>query len=302
MARGNEKKAIFMTDRDYEHFLKIVEQGSKRYRYKLFAYILMPNHYHLLLRSTYANLSRLMHHLNTSYTVYFNKKSARVGHLFQGRYKAILIQDDQYLLEVSRYVHLNACRAQMAVCPSLYRWSSYKFYINSMHVPEWLSTAQVLAYMSQNPQQQKKTYHNFVRDGLTSQPNPFDNVYAQTILGNTDFIAEVIARSEVQPNQEIPASTILKNSIPFDEVIQKTSIVFCIKPLNIIEGGRFSMARKITIYLLRTRTEMTLKEIGDRFKISYSAVSQTASEIVRRCKIDDQLKKTIDNINARIQS
>ncbi|HHT9135604.1 MAG TPA: transposase, partial [Candidatus Avalokitesvara rifleensis] len=138
-ARGNERKAIFRSDEDREGFLVILAQAVDRYRLILHAYVLMGNHYHLLVETREANLSLALRHLNGLYTTYFNHIHRRVGHLFQGRYKAILVEKESYLLELSRYIHLNPVRAQVASQLQSFVWSSYLDYVGRRRAPKWLT-------------------------------------------------------------------------------------------------------------------------------------------------------------------
>lgn len=115
--RGNERKAVFKSKRDREKFLEYLETATERYNAAIHAYCLIGNHYHILLETPAGNLSQIMHHVNGAYTTYFNVKRARGGHLFQGRYKAILVEKDEYAKELSRYVHLNPVRAEIVETP-----------------------------------------------------------------------------------------------------------------------------------------------------------------------------------------
>ncbi len=121
-SRGNERKNIFKSQRDREQFLRYLESATERYGAKIHVYCLMSNHYHLLLETPLANLSQIMRHINGAYTTYFNIKRERAGHLFQGRYKAILVEMDEYAQELSRYIHLNPVRAGIAEMPEQYPW------------------------------------------------------------------------------------------------------------------------------------------------------------------------------------
>ena len=127
-ARGNERKAVFKSIRDRQKFLEYLETATERYNAVIHAYCLMDNRYHLLLETPSGNLPQIMQHINGAYTTYFNVKRARAGHLFQGRYKAILVEMDEYAKELSRYMHLNPVRAKLAETPDKYEWSSYNFY------------------------------------------------------------------------------------------------------------------------------------------------------------------------------
>jgi putative transposase len=135
-SRGNERKSVFKSKRDREKFLGYLESATQRYGAVIHAYCLMDNHYHLLLETPSGNLPQIMRHINGAYTTYFNVKRDRPGHLFQGRYKAILVESDQYAKELSRYIHLNPVRAKMSEMPEAYDWSSYNYYIGRKKAPE----------------------------------------------------------------------------------------------------------------------------------------------------------------------
>ena len=123
-------RPIFLVERDFTRLLGRFERIYERYGVLIHAYVLMTNHYHLLLETPRGNLSAALHDLNTAYTNYFNRRHDRVGHLFQGRYRSILVDKDNYLLELSRYIHLNPVRARMVKRPDAYRWSSYSSYLS----------------------------------------------------------------------------------------------------------------------------------------------------------------------------
>lgn len=124
-SRGNEKREIFRSNGDRGKFLSYLKSAHERYGGMIHVYCLMNNHYHLLLETPRGNLSQILHHINGAYTIYFNIKRRRSGHLFQGRYKAILLEKDAYCQELSRYIHLNPARAGLVNTLSAYPWSSY---------------------------------------------------------------------------------------------------------------------------------------------------------------------------------
>ena len=138
--RGGGRENIFFSDEDRNRFLEIIERTQDRYHYLLHAYVLMDNHFHFLIETPLANIQAVMHNINTSYTVYINRKNDRWGHLFQGRYKSIIVDKDNYLLALSRYTHLNPVRASMVSYPENYSWSSYCCYIGRAAVPPYLHT------------------------------------------------------------------------------------------------------------------------------------------------------------------
>ncbi len=144
-SRGNEKRDIFLDNNDRIKFLDILEDYHERYGILIHSYVLMDNHYHLILETPKGNLLKVMHGINGGYTGYFNRRHGRVGHLFQGRYKGIIVDKDTYLLELGRYVHLNPLRAKMVERPELYEWSSYPAYIGKQKQKSWMEYSWVLS-------------------------------------------------------------------------------------------------------------------------------------------------------------
>ena len=149
-SRGNEQKDVFKSQKDRERFLSYLESAVLRYGAVIHAYCLMSNHYHLLVETPSGNLSQIMKHINGAYTNYFNVKRKRAGHLFQGRYKAILIEADEYAKELSRYIHLNPVRVGMVSRPEDYQWSSYRDYIGQRKTPDWLKREFIIGYFGRS--------------------------------------------------------------------------------------------------------------------------------------------------------
>ena len=146
-SRGDRQESIFEEDADRRALLAVVAQGLTRFDAQILAYCLLGNHYHFVLHTRAANLSQLMRHINGVYTQSFNRRHLKVGHLFQGRFKAILIDRDAYLLEVCRYVELNPVRAGMVDAPQAWPWSSYRAHVGEAAAPEWLDTGGLYGYL-----------------------------------------------------------------------------------------------------------------------------------------------------------
>ena len=150
-SRGDRREPIFHGDDDRQTLLMVLAQAMDRFDAQVLAYCLMGNHYHFVLHTRQANLSRLMRHLNGVYTQMFNRQHGKVGHLFQGRFKAILVDRDAYLLEVCRYVELNPVRAGIVPDPQAWAWSSYRAHVGRAEVPPWLDTDGLHGYLLQRP-------------------------------------------------------------------------------------------------------------------------------------------------------
>lgn len=185
-SRGNEKKTIFKDDQDRNSFLDTIQQVNKRYNWICHAYCLMGNHYHLLIETSEGNLSIGMRQVNGLYTQRFNKRHRRVGHLFQGRYKAILIQKDSHLLEVARYIILNPIRAYITKQPDEWNWSSYPA-TAGMQTPHPCLTIQwILSQFSTNRSTAEKEYCEFVMEGMGKE-TIWKEAKGQCILGQEGF-------------------------------------------------------------------------------------------------------------------
>jgi REP element-mobilizing transposase RayT len=185
--RGNNKKAIFRIDQDRETFLNILAQVNKRYHWLCHAYCLMDNHYHLLAETPDGNLSLGMRQLNGVYTQTYNKKRATTGHIFQGRYKAVLIQKDSHLLEVCRYVVLNPLRARMVEKPGEWKWSSYNATAGLETSHPCLAKEWILEQFGRTRTVAEKEYRKFITLGIT-EGTIWNKVKGQTILGEEDFV------------------------------------------------------------------------------------------------------------------
>src|SRR4030067_689107 len=191
-SRGNERKMVFQSTRDREKYLSYLESAHQRYGAIIHTYCLMGNHYHLLLETPRGNLSQILHHINGAYTTYFNIKRSLFGHLFQGRFKGILVDKDAYCKELSRYIHLNPVRAGMVKTPLEYPWSSYRYFIGKDKKPEWVTTEFVLGDFGGEGRIGFRRYREYVERGETKElRNPFKSVIASTLLGGKDFINRI---------------------------------------------------------------------------------------------------------------
>lgn len=200
-SRGNEKKAIFKDETDREAFLNTLVQVNKRYHWLCHAYCLMDNHYHLLIETSDGNLSLGMRQLNGVYTQHYNRRHRRVGHLFQGRYKGILIQKDSHLLEVGRYVVLNPIRARAVEQPGDWTWSSYKATSGTEPPHACLIRDWILRQFSRTRAQAEKQYRQFVNEGI-GKATIWKDLQGQSILGQDHFVDGLLG--QIKKHQGIP--------------------------------------------------------------------------------------------------
>ena len=185
-SRGNARQKIFFSDTDRELLLETLAQVVSRYGWICHAYCLMANHYHLLVETPKANLSIGMRQLNGVYTQSFNRRHKQVGHLFQGRFKAILVEKESYLLELCRYIVLNPVRVKAKVRADAWKWSSYRATAGLVSVPEFLSTDWLLEQFARSRSAAHKRYREFVKEGLENRP--WEKLTGQIYLGSEPFI------------------------------------------------------------------------------------------------------------------
>jgi REP element-mobilizing transposase RayT len=203
-SRGNERRQIFFTDDDRSVFLGILGEVIARFGWLSHAYCLMSNHYHLLVETPNANLSQGMRHLNGVYTQYVNRTHRRVGHLFQGRFKGILVEKESYLLELARYVVLNPVRAGMVGDAGEWPWSSYRGTVGAEIAPPFLTTDWLLSAFGTDRATATQRYARFVAEGKAKEA-PWKDLKGQIYLGSEEFVEEMQQHiREDQPLVEVP--------------------------------------------------------------------------------------------------
>lgn len=290
-SRGNERKMVFQSTRDREKYLSYLESAHERYGAVIHTYCLMGNHYHLLLETPRGNLSQIIHHINGAYTTYFNIKRDRPGHLFQGRFKGLLVEKDAHCKELSRYIHLNPVRAGIVKSPSEYPWSSYRYFIGKDKKPQWLTTELVLGDFGGERRKGYRRYREYVEREVSKElETPFKRVIASTFLGSEEFInnirMEYLEKKKVD-RRNIPAIKRLLRG-PSPEEIEKTVLK--------ILGKDHALYKKICIYLSHQHSGISLDEIGAYFGMKGGAVSQLSRRFKERIKEDKNLKRILSRI------
>jgi len=188
-SRGNARQKIYLGTSDRERFLSILAHAVSRYGWLCHAYCLMDNHYHLVLETPKANLSPGMRHLNGLYTQAFNRRHGRIGHLFQGRYQAIVVEKDRYLLELCRYVVLNPVRAKTVKRPGAWPWSSYQATAGQVTAPAFLTVDWLLGQFGRRVRPAQAGYRQFVAEGRDA-PSPWAQLTGQIYLGSEAFVTK----------------------------------------------------------------------------------------------------------------
>lgn len=192
-ARGNARARIYVDEQDNHGFLDVLGSVCERHNWQIHAYCLMGNHYHLVLETPEPTLSKGMRQLNGVYTQDFNRRHRKVGHLFQGRYTAIVVDKDKYLLELTRYVVLNPVRAAMVTSPGQWPWSSYRATIGKTPAPAWLNSDFVLSQFGSRKGEARTRYVRFVAEGK-DQPTIWQQLRGQIYLGDEAFVKKLHQR------------------------------------------------------------------------------------------------------------
>ncbi len=293
-SRGNERRAVFVSQRDREKFLSYLGSATERYKAIIHGYCLMDNHCHLLLETPAGNLSQIMHHINGAYTTYFNTKRVRSGHLFQGRYKAILIEVDEYAKELSRYIHLNPVRAGIVGKPEEYKWSSYRYYTVKTKAPEWLERNFILGYFEKKQATAMKRYHDFVSVLVDQEyKNPLADIANPVILGSKEFVAEIKERfmGDQKPDRDLPALRRLSSKLSFDQIEEAVNSAL---PLD------EKLARQVKLYICHRYSGRKLREIGNRYCIGLSGVTQASKRTALKAERDRKFGKILKEIEGDI--
>jgi REP element-mobilizing transposase RayT len=269
IARGNQRQKTFWAQEDFRKYLQLLGEHLESREIRLYAYCLMPNHLHLLLeQGGEFPLSRFMHRLQSAYTQYFNRKRKKVGHLFQGRYKAILVDRDCYLLELVRYIQLNPFRAKLEEKPGQYPWTSHKQYLGQEKPPlAKVEVESVLGLFAKRQKEAQREYVRFVRDG-TGEGHREDlyEVRHGHILGDQEFVAKSHEKAR-KPLSEPGLSIKRTMEEMWRALLQREGLKE--EP----RGHQRSRLMEETAYLAFEAGKKSQREIGEYFGINQSAVS-----------------------------
>lgn len=292
--RGNAGQDIFFETQDRNHFLALLQEGQEKYRFRLHAYCLMTNHLHLVLQVGDISLSRIMQNVSFRYTSYVNRCQQQVGHLFQGRYKALLIDADNYLLELVRYIHNNPVRAGLAQTPEDYPWSSHGVYLGRDKTA-WLTTEWVLSQFSGDKKLAMALYRDFVMHGKeeTHRREFYHGNIEGRVLGEDHFAEAVFTLA----SQEVPGKPTL------DQVLQAVCTHHDIHLADLSTGGkqrRTSIPRAMAALLVRETPHLSLMDLSRRLGRDLSGLSQAASRLDKLLKEDKELANDLIKIKKMI--
>jgi len=292
-ARGNERRDIFRDDRDRQHFLNRLADCRDRFGFRLLAYCLMNNHFHLAVRTGATPLSRIMACLQSFYAQRFNRRHARVGHLFQGRYKSRLVQEDRYLEALIRYIHQNPVRARITRCAADYPWSSDR-HLRRAHGPSWLDVDETLAALGPTRRAAVARHAELVDGPVASDELP---AVAQAVVGDEVFAVERFAAAgELDP--PIPGLT-------EERVLEAVTNETGLSPAVLAgpaRGGELAFARYLAAYVGRRFGRISVRRMARRLRRDDSSFARPLARLEARIPSDEALIRQLDRIVRRLKS
>lgn len=300
MNRGANYQAIYYDDAHRNIFLSLLQEIKTYFFVETHAYCLMDNHYHLLLHTPIANLGRAMRHLDGLYTQRFNRIENRDGPLFRGRYKAILVDKDSYLLGLSRYIHLNPVTAKICHSPAEYVWSSYSSYVGLKNKESWLQTNEVLQLVNNNKQQ----YISYVNEGNSQELHDFYNQKKLSpILGEKSFVKDKLRHVNLKQIEDCSSDVNqIRNVVSPEKIICQVMCYYKIDLANLKKSKRNerNLPRMTMIHLLYQLGQLTYAAIAKYIECSVKNIAVTLQRF-RKIMLKDEdvkadVKKLIDNI------
>lgn len=310
--RGNARQEIFLNDADYSKFLDLLERSSDIYQVDILAFVLIINHFHLLVKTHLANLQEFMRHFNISYTSYYNRRHQKTGHLYQGRYKSFLIDAAHYLQEVSRYIHLNPLRVKgksnLNVDEKIrylkqYGWSSYPGYISPRARESFVCVNEILGYFGGDTSQGRRKYEKFVEEGLSRKiGNPLERGKGHGIVGAREFVERIKQRflpASIQ-SRELPAVRKILGQVAPEKIIRATCKEIGVKREDLLKRRYGGIARSLLMELLYRYGGMNQREIGELMGIDYSAVSVSRKRFHVLQEKDKSLLKQVERIKTQL--
>jgi REP element-mobilizing transposase RayT len=268
--RGNAGHPIFLNDRGRDHFYELIGEGVERFGYRIHGFCLMTNHVHLLVQVGEIPLSRIIHNLTLRYTAWLNRRHARIGHLFHGRYKALLVDAENYLLELVRYIHLNPVRAGMARRADEYRWTGHRALAGQESLP-WMTTDWVLSQFASSVSIARNRYEAFVQEaGGDGERKEFrQGTYEGRIIGDDVFAEEAIRSAEEK----------CRCSVTIDDIVSAVCRHYGVSEAEMAAPGkirRLSEARATAALLVRELPGLSLTALATRLGREVSALSRAA--------------------------
>ena len=299
-SRGNERKRIVRDNEDRRKFIQVLKDMIEQYQVLCHAWVLMDNHYHLLLETPQANLSRAIRHLNGVYTQAFNRRHYRVGHLFQGRFKSIIVEKESYLMELCRYLVLNPVRAGRVKHPRSWAWSSYPETAGEKPPSSWLSIEWLLLNFSSRRKIGQKAYREFVAEGIRDPQRPWSDLRSQIYLGSEVFLERIQKRVKSVNDTEIPVNQRQPVTPEIEKLLHCVAGSYGCSVRDLLRSTRRPKeSRQVALYLMRRIAGLHLKVIAKRFGMGYTGVSRRVSDFARRLEEEPGLRKRVDALLAK---
>jgi len=307
--RGNAGQDIYKDNKDRKAFLEILTESQKIYSIKIYSYVLMNNHYHLLIETPKGNISYYMRHLNMRYTSHYNRRHKKIGHLFQGRFKGILVDKDTYLTMLSRYIHLNPVKIKgMKRMPykdkiqylRKYKWSSFPGYINKREKQEFIEYDLVLEEYGGDNDEGRQAYGHIISIDVSGKMDVKDKIVGQSIIGREDFIEKVLDRylKRAPDLREQPSLRELHGLRAKEEIIEvvKEETGKGLEEIKIAKG----IERIVLMDLLYRAGGLRGVEIGKLLDVDYSTVSQGRKRLRDRLRKDKKLMQVVSRIEVKL--
>lgn len=270
MLRGNAGQPIFFSDLDRCRLCFLIQEGIERFDHRIHAFCFMGNHIHLVIQTGKVGLSRIVQNFAFRYAAYLNKMKKRVGHIFQDRFKSILVDSDRYLRELVRYIHLNPVRAGLVKCPENYFWSGHRTYMGSDRI-SWLTTGRVLCDFGDSSQSHRKAYSDFIEEGIgLEEKSDFETGNEHGILGDGEFVEELIVPNILRTDEMEPS---------LDKLVSLICCRYEISLEVLIRGSstaRVSKIRTMMVLIALRELHVPLHAVGDFFKKDPSGLRKLA--------------------------
>lgn len=292
--RGNGGQDVFFDEADRSCFYFLLQAGTERFGHRIHAFCLMTNHLHLIVQVREITLARIMQNLGFRYTQYLNRKRKQTGHLFQGRYKALLIDADSYLLELVRYIHFNPVRAGMVADLDTYPWSSHRAYLGLEKQP-WLTTDWVLGHFAQSAGEAVIRYRRFIAEGLQEgyRKELHGGSFDGRVLGDESFVEAALGQAEEPVSRPLSLETVTEvvcsaYGLTQEQIASRSRV------------RQVSEARAVAALLVREAEGVALVDLGKRLNQDLSSLSQAARRLELRIKEDSDLGAKFEAIMGKI--
>ena len=307
MSRGNARQKVFFDERDYGRFLEGLEATVDKFGFVFFSFVCMPNHVHLFFRTPRPNLSQGMQYLLSGYATWFNTRHRRAGHLFQGRFKGELIEDEQYFWTVSRYLHLNPVRGKRPLVsrPEEWKWSSYSGYRWKKRRVSWVAYEEVYRAWQggRRGANLEVAYRRYVEAGGALPPkNPLDAAVGGWLLGSSKFVDGIKRRlQEPRHDDEVPLARSLK-ALSIRDVLDATAKHYCVDSASYAAKYNRSPSRDAAAWLARRLTVATLRELAEPFGLGHPDSVRNLIRRAERAMAESKTFRTeVESIKLKLQ-